>query len=67
MNQTDPLGLWTVQIGGTVNWNLPLLGKFGGAGSFYGGLVFSGSDWGVFGGGGIGGGASIEWGYSGEG
>jgi len=62
-NLTDPFGLWTIQIGGTIGVNIPIWGPVGIAGSAFGGLAYDGHHWALYGG--VGGGAGVGAGVSG--
>ena len=59
VNLNDPLGLCTVNIGISGSINIPIIGSIGFGGSGFGGIVYDGTNWAWYygGGGGIGGGA----------
>lgn len=62
IDNIDPFGLWTVNIGVTGSINIPLIGPVGIGGSGFAGIAFDGNgDFGAYygGGGGLGGGAGV--------
>jgi hypothetical protein len=57
ISKTDPLGLWTVNIGVSGSVNIPIIGPVGIGGGGFAGIVFDGTQWAWYGGGGGGAGA----------
>ncbi len=62
-SNVDPSGLWTVNVGGSINFNVPLFRQIGIGGTGFGGIAYDGRNWawywGTGGGVGVGEGASL--------